>query len=268
MENRIKAICQFTDHYWYPEIKNHLDYLLEYPSPYVKLDLETLYFKKAFTLASFVQTVVYKIFHDLKWTFSKKYRDGFSRSVKVLIYSEKREENKKIAKQKAAVRLEQQKAHQELKEKTENAAKIIVRSFRDYRKKTLEIQEKEKVRVQQIQEKKEDIQRSEESKIIVKKALDIIQNLQTEASALASPIPKARNSKNAPASEEKIKHLHGLIKSNSLFSTSFVEELNCHKICMPRIGEEKDRLEKELKQWDLKIGEAQNEILRLEAQKV
>lgn len=268
MENRIKAICQFTDHYWYPEIKNHLDYLLEYPSPYVKLDLETLYFKKAFTLASFIQTVVYKIFHDLKWTFSKKYRDGFSRSVKVLIYSEKREENKKIAKQKAAVRLELQKAHQEQKEKTENAAKIIVRSFRDYRKKTLENQEKEKVRIQQIQEKEEDIQRSEESKIIVKKALEIIQNLQSEASALESPTPKARNSKNSPAPMQKIKDLHGLIKNNSLFSTPFVEELNRLQICMPSIGKEKDRLEKELEQCDLKICDAKNEILRLQAQKV
>ncbi|MBN9377314.1 MAG: hypothetical protein BGO14_09480 [Chlamydiales bacterium 38-26] len=268
MENRIKAICQFTDHYWYPEIKNHLDYLLEYPSPYVKLDLETLYFKRAFSLANFIQTLVYKVFHDIKWTFSKKYRDSFSRSVKVLIYSEKREENKKIAKQKVAVRLELQKAHQELKEKTENAAKIIVRSFRDYRKKTLEIQEKEKVRVQQIQEKEEDVKRSEESKIIVQKALEIIQNLQTEASALASPPPKARNSKNSPTPKEKIKHLHELIKNNSLFSTPFIEELDRFEIRIPSIGEEKDRLEKELEQCDLKISDAKNEILRLQAQKV
>lgn len=268
MENRIKAICQFTDHYWYPEIKNHLDYLLEYPSPYVKLDLETLYFKKAFSLANFIQTLVYKVFHDLKWTFSKKYRDGFSRSVKVLVYSEKREENKIIAKQKAVVRLEWQKAHQQLKEKRENAAKKIVDSFRDYRKKTLEIQEKEKVRFQQIQEREEDIQRCEASKSLVEKALEIIQNLQTEASALASPTPKARNSKNSPSTDEKIKNLHRLIKKNSLFSTSFVDELNQCKIRTSHIGKEKDRLEKELKECDLKINDAKSEILRLQAQKV
>lgn len=90
MESRIKQICGFSDHFWYPEICKHINEVSKSLSPTVDLDLNTLFNRRPNTIRHEITVLVLKILHSLKKCFSREYRTNFERSVEVLIHSERK----------------------------------------------------------------------------------------------------------------------------------------------------------------------------------
>ncbi len=90
MESRIRQICGFTDHFWYPEINKHLKAVMNHPQPFVELNLNNLYKKQPNTFVNEIKILILKILHDLKSFFSAEYRRNFEYSVEVLSQSEQK----------------------------------------------------------------------------------------------------------------------------------------------------------------------------------
>ncbi len=89
MQSPIKQICGHTDHFWYPEIKKHLDHSIKNPlQPLNGIDVKKLYEKKPNSFCHIISIFVLKIFHHIRLSFSKSYKANFEHSVEVLIDTE------------------------------------------------------------------------------------------------------------------------------------------------------------------------------------
>lgn len=280
MEKRIDHICDLADHFWYPEIKKHMDNLLINPQPIINVNLETLYTKRGNRCADYVFVLVYKIFHQIKMTFSLKYRENFAHSVKRLMDSEEKAIKKvtcvkdrifqSTIEDKNKAKKEEQKRIDIEKQRVAQAEKVIfkyIRNFIDYKNGLQELVNQEEVSIA-----------SEKEAIATingyKKAHEVIETLSKKDKGLFSVFNRNK-AEDRLLKEETVRNkgnFYQKIKENPSISKTFKKDLDSHSEDLPSLmrlfDNEIQKLQEVIIKREDRLNEAQNQLNELTVSKI